>query len=162
MFRTLGIIVLLLILIIYYINKVQKSFDVSFKLNDVKLNNLSFESLDAGQSFIRTRVEFLVKFVSAFKINFSELNLEVYYKGVLVAKSADVIENFQSVTLIPNVNNLVYHTFDLKINSSLIDLIFKIKSKQSYTLDYKLSVKIFGIKINKSDSITSEELKQLL
>lgn len=161
MLRTFGIIVLLLILIIYYVNKVQRSFTVSFKLNDVKLNNISLESLDAGQSFIRTRVEFLVSFIAAFKIVFSELYLEVYYKGVLVAKSADAIENFKSVTLSPNVNNLVYQTFDLKINSSLVDLIFKIKSKQDYTLDYKLSVKIFGIKINKNNSITSEQLKQI-
>lgn len=145
--RLIGVVTVLLILIAYYLYTIQKSFNVTFKPDNLELNNFNFQSLNSGKTFFKTKVEFEVFYKAPFKVTFSDLNLQIYYNNVLVSKSSDVPENLSSVTLLPNVNNLAYHTFDVFINSSSIDLAYKIKSKQTYQLNYKLTAKVFGIPV---------------
>lgn len=153
--RILGVITVILILIVYYLYEVKKTFNVKFKLDDISLKDFNLSSLNTGKSFVETRVQFFVFYVALFNIVFSDLYLEVYYENQLVAKSSDKLENFEKITLQPNYNNLVYQTFDLKINAAAISLIYKIKTKQKFAVNYKLSAKVFGIQINQNKIYTN-------
>lgn len=146
--RLISIIVIILIIIFYYLYTVKNSFKVLFRLNDIKLNNIDVNSLFAGKSLIQTKILFVVSYSAFSRIIISNLYLKLFYNNILVAESSNVQENFNTIILLPNVNNLIYQTFDIKINSSSIDLISKINKKQPYSVNYILTAKIFGITIN--------------
>lgn len=143
-----SVTIAILIILIYYLYTVKDSFKVSFRLNDIKLNNINTSSLFAGQSLIQTKILFVVLYNAFNRIIISNLHLKLFYNNVLVAESSNIQENFNMIILLPNVNNLVYQTFDIKINTSSIDLVSKINKGQPYSVNYILTAKVFGIKIN--------------
>lgn len=156
------IIVLVLILVVYYFYSVKQSFKLYYKLDDIKLANLNFQSFVAGNTSIQTRVEFLIFYSGLVGITLSDLNLEVYYNNALVAKTSDVPENKKAIVLSPNVNNIVYHTFDLFLKPQTAELVLtKIKLKQPYILNYTVSGKIYGIPFRKSSSISSDQVNKI-
>lgn len=147
--RLIGIIIIILVLVVYYLNTVKESFKVSFKLDDIpRLKDFTLQNLNSGTSFVQIRILFVIFYNAFARIVFSDLRLKIYYNGVLVAESANVPENFKTIILLPNVNNFVYYTFDIKINSSAIDLVGKIKAELPYQVNYLLTAKVFGIPIN--------------
>ncbi len=149
--KTVGItIIVILILIVLYLVSVRNSFKVAFKISDVQLKNFTLDLLNSGQSIVQIQLVFVVFFKALFNIVISNLYLEIYYNNQLVAKSSNVPENYKKIILLPNVDNLVYQTFDLKVNAQAIDLIYKIKAKQPYSVNYKLSAKVFGIQVSQN------------
>lgn len=147
MIKWIIILVLVLAIIAYYINTVVKSIKLKFTVDNINLQGISLGSLNMGTSFVKTRIQFFIYFQSFFKIRFSQLQLNAYYNNILIARSANNVENKKQVVLAPNVENEVYHTFDLQVNASTIELIAKIKAKQPYQIAYNLSVRLFGVPV---------------
>jgi hypothetical protein len=77
-----------------------------------------------------------------------DLKLKIYYNGVLVANSTDNFDNNKQVVIYESINNIVYHSFDIMVNKSSIELAYNIKSNASYIIDYELSLKLFGFSVN--------------
>lgn len=158
MIKWVVIIVLILAIVAFYINSVVKSIKLKFTVDNINLQGISLSSLNMGTSFVKTRIRFLVYFQSFFKIRYSNLQLTAYYNNILIARSADNVENKRQVVLLPNVENEVYYTFDLQVNASTIELIAKIKAKQPYQITYNLSVRLFGIPVKYNSVYTSQSI----
>lgn len=141
-------IALILSSLYIYIKSVIDSIEFKPFIENIYLKDLSFNSLDTGKGFVEIEVGFNIKFFGLSSISFSNLNLVVYYNNVLVAKSSNNSGNKKKIILINEVNNIVYHTFDLRVNPNTIELISKIQNKENYILDYEISFKTFGLTIN--------------
>ena len=77
-----------------------------------------------------------------------DLNLKVYYLDKLVVRTTNNIDNKEKIYLINEVKNKFFHTFDLQVNSSTIELVYKIQNDLKYFINYELSFKILGLTIN--------------
>lgn len=150
--RLFALIVIITLILIIYIANVIKSFDVKFDgLTNVIISGIDFNSFLSNQTVITSRIKLLITFDGIFSILISGLNIKVYKNNLLIAESTkNIQENIKKIKLKPNVDNLIYQTFDLHINNEIGDLILKEKSKQDYNLNYKVFFKIFGISVNKS------------
>jgi len=149
-------LVLILSALYVYVKSVIESFSVRFDLSDFNIKDLSFNSLDVGKGTVEVKLKFIIKFFSFFNISFSDLNLKAYYKNDLVAQSSSNSENKKEVTIISGVDNSVYHTFDVRVNGNTINLIYQIQNKLNYTINYELSLKVFGIQVNYKGTYTNK------
>lgn len=140
-----------------YIKSVVDSIKFDLNLNNLNLIDLSSESIKKGTTNINIKLEFIVKFISLFNISFSDLNIKAYYKNNLIANSLRNEENLKKITLISDINNKIYHTFNVIINKDTIDLITKIKDKKYYLIDYELSFKILSLTIKYKNKYQSHE-----
>lgn len=155
----IGIIISLLVILsaLYiYVKSVIESFNVKFDLSDLNIKDLSFKSLDIGKGTIEVKLKFIIKFFSFFNISFSNLNLKVYYKNDLVAESSNNDENKKEVKIISGIDNVVYHSFDVKVTGNTINLIYQVQNKLNYSISYELSVKVFGIQVNYNGTYTNK------
>lgn len=168
--KWLALIISALIAFYFYIKSIIDSISVKFSLenlSDINLSNLNLR--DLGSGFIKLRIKLIIKFFSLFNINVKDFKIDIYYNGgstgsprVLIAKSSeDVIENNKTLTLIKNVDNIVYHTFDLQNYPALIELAYKVKNNLPFTIDYNISLKIFGITIKTNNSYASTSSAQV-
>lgn len=150
--RILILIIVIVLVFAVYVSTVIKSMKISFgELANVSFSGFNFNSLNANQTVIATRLKLIITFNSFFRISISNLNIKAYANGLLIAESTKgVLENTKKIVLIPNVSNEVYQTFDFRINSELINLVAKLKTKQPYKIDYVASFKLYGITIRKT------------
>lgn len=137
-------LVLISLALYFYIKSIVDSFSIDLSIDDVNLKDLSFKSLDVGKGYIEVKLKFVVKFFGISSIGFSNLNLKAYYNDVLVASSTNSVDNKRQVTVFEGINNVVYHSFNIQVNKSSIELAYNIKSKGNYTIDYDLSFKTLG------------------
>lgn len=150
--RILILIIVIVLIFVVYISTIIKSMKISFgELANVSFSGFNFNSLNTNQTVIATRLKLIVTFNSFFRISISNLNIKAYINQLLIAESTKgILENTKKITLIPNIQNEIYQTFDFHINSELITLIAKLKTKQPYKIDYVATFKIFGITIKKT------------
>lgn len=150
--RILILIIVIVLIFVVYISTIIKSMKISFgELANVSFSGFNFNSLNVNQTVIATRLKLIVTFNSFFRISISNLNIKAYINQLLIAESTKgILENTKKIILIPNIQNEIYQTFDFHINSELITLIAKLKTKQPYKIDYTATFKIFGITIKKT------------
>lgn len=132
----------------FYIKSIIDSFSVKFSIDDLNLKDLNFKSIGLGNGYIKVKLKFIISFFGLSSIKFSDLKLKIYYNGVLVANSTDNFDNNKQVVIYESINNIVYHSFDIMVNKSSIELAYNIKSNASYIIDYELSLKLFGFSVN--------------
>lgn len=132
----------------FYIKSIVDSFNVSFGLDDLNLKDLNFKSIGLGNSYVKVKLKFIISFFGLSSIKFSDLKLKIYYNGVLVANSTDNADNNKQVIIYESIKNVVYHSFDIQVNKSSIELAYNIKSNANYIIDYELSLKLFGFSVN--------------
>ncbi len=147
-------LVLIILLAIYlYFKFIISTIKIKFEgLAGIGFSGLDFNSLNSNETIVKARIKLLATINSAFAISFSELQIQVYKNGLLIAESSKGnLENKKQITLEPKINNEIYQTFDFHFNSELIDLIAKAKAKQKYTIQYNLSLKVLGIIINQKN-----------
>lgn len=144
--RTIGVVTVVVLIIIFYIYSVKKSFTVKPHLDDINVNDLN--SFGEGKTFISLRLQLIIKFFAFFNISFSNLRLQIYSNKILVAKSSDVAENFKPITLIRDIDNIVYYNFDVFISKETFDLLYKMKMKEPFQFQFYLTARILGITVN--------------
>ena len=147
------LIIVLLIVIYFYLKTVYDSLKFNFKIekiDDILLKNINYNSLNNGTSFIELKIALFIYFSGLFNIKIKELYVEAYYNNSLVAKSANNEDNKKLITLEKNINNKFYQTFQVYLNKNTLDLVLAIKQNKSYKIDYRLSFKLFNIKLNYS------------
>ena len=142
------IIFLISIALFAYIKSVIDTVEFDFNIKDVLLKKLDFKSLNSNNGFVEIKLLLIIKYYGLFNFSISDLNLKVYYLDKLVTRSTNNIDNKSKIKLINGVKNEFFHIFDLMINSSTIELIYKMQNDLDYYFNYELSFKIFGINFN--------------
>lgn len=150
---TIGILVLIIAL---YISSVISSLKINFgELENVVFSGFNLNSLSLNETIITVRLKLIIIFSSIFNIIISNLNIKAYKNGLLIAESTpNFAENIKKITLVPNIKNEVYQTFNFHLNVEMLGLIKDIKLKQTYSINYQASFKIFGIPVNKKGTYT--------
>lgn len=151
------VIVVILLVVVYYVYTIKNTFTVKTQIDNIALKNFDLGSFNSGQSFIQTKIQFTILFFASIGVRFSNLYAEAYYQNVLVAKSSNIPDNFVSINLKPNVNNVVYQTFDLQINTKAIEIVLRLKSKLDTGINYVVKGNIFGIPFRKKGIYTIKQ-----
>jgi hypothetical protein len=141
-------IVLILSSLFIYIKSVIDTIEFEFDVDDVLLKKLDFKSLNLGTGFVEIKLLLMIRYYGLFNVSISDLNLKVYYLDKLVVRTTNNIDNKEKIYLINEVKNKFFHTFDLQVNSSTIELVYKIQNDLKYFINYELSFKILGLTIN--------------
>lgn len=150
--RTLiSIVLLILLFIVYQYYQIRQSIKVNFTLANLSGEGFNFSSFQANGTKIKTRIKFNVFFRSLISFNVSNLDIKAFKNGILIAQSTPGnLENKIRLNFYPDVINNIYQNFDIHLNTETIALFASIQQKKPYSLNYRLSFKLFGLNLTKT------------
>lgn len=136
---------------VYQYYQIKNSIKLKPNLAGISASGFDFESFIVNNSVIKTRIQLLVSFQSLISFTISELSIQVYKNGLLLARSTPGnLENKIRLKLEPGRINTIYQNFDIHTNIETINLIAAYKQKKPYNFNYKISFKILGITLTKT------------
>lgn len=150
----IAVTILIIILIIFvYIKFIISTIKIKFDgLAGIGFSGFDFNSLDTNQTIVKARIKLIATINSLFAITFCNLQIQVYKNNLLIAESTkDNLENKKCISINPSIDNEIYQTFNFHFNAELIKLIADAKAKKKYTIQYNISLTIFGITINQKN-----------
>jgi len=129
------VIVAIYIYVLVSISKIYFKFDLA----GISLGEIT------DQSKVNLKINSYIENLNKFRITFSDLFVQLYYKNELIASS--IKKDINKYT-IPLKGTLSFkEDLQLFVNNTTVKLITDIATKQPVSIDYIVNVKIFGIKI---------------
>lgn len=148
-FLIIVLVVIALLVFYYYIHISSEINNIDYKINikDVDFSNFNLQSFGGEGSLVKTKIGVDLKNNGSLSLSFKDLYIEVYYGGILVAKSSDNVNNQNKIIIDKNSSTNVVQEFDVYVNQSLFNLIKGIKNKNAL-IQYKVNVNWYGFKIS--------------
>jgi len=150
--RLLGFIALLGGLFYAFVLYAKSKIKFSVSLAKLSLPNILTVATTGQQAILKTGLEIKVENDNAFTITASNLNVEIYHQGVLIAKSS--APSSEKIVILPKYEAKFLHTLDLILSQQFFQVIKELKSGEPLVLQYVIRIKLFGIPIKYSDNFT--------
>lgn len=132
-------VILVLVAFAAYLKYALSKFEYSFKLKSYTPKSIDLKK----SSVIEIVLDISIKSAFFFSIPISSLYYEIYYKGGLLGKSA----NISKFTLIPNEIIHLIEPIDIYINNQNAEVAINYLSKIPTLFTAKVKVSVFGIGI---------------
>ncbi len=150
--RLLGYIVVLGGLFYAFVLYAKSQIELSVSLAKLDISKLIM-SVGAGQAAIlKAALEIKVKNENAFTITASNLDVEIFYQGSLIAASST--PSSEKIVILPKYEAQFIHTIDLILSKKFFSVIKTLKSGQPLVLQYIIRIRLFGIPIRYEDNFT--------
>ena len=136
------IIVIAAVVAIYvYILTVISKIYFKFDLSGIKLTELGI----GGIGKVNIKINSYIENLNDFRINFSDLFVQLFYQNELIATSTSVDTNKYTIPSKGKFNFI--GDMNLFINTTTINIVKDIIAKKPVSVDYIVNVKVFNIAI---------------
>lgn len=155
----LGLIAVAVYLIYTYLKKVSDKINIRIAFKGVDLGNTSvpvfLSSLNAGiVNNVKLKLAAIITNDNSFSIPFSNLVAELFYDGILVAKTTDELS--QKKFVVPANGQLeVLDNVNVFLNAASVKLLTQTLNNQKPTITYSVRVKIFFIPVSFTGTFNS-------
>ena len=141
--KTLIIIFAVLIILVLAGYMFISNIEINAKLSNIDLDNF-IESLFQKKPVVKTTAKVTVTNGNPFKIQLSDLFIEVYDGDTLIARSVEPSKK----EIIPKESYKAFnHSFDIYISDLLLDKIKSAKLGEQVKVTYKVKGKLYGIRV---------------
>ena len=141
--RLFGYIALFLSLAYAFALYVKSKIKLTVSLDRLDLAGLVVSAIQRDLQPLRTFFNINIKNENAFNISFSDLDIMIFYNGVLVARSATISATRNII--LPKLDEDFSHALDVTLSKQLFQALKALKDGQPLTLQYIVKVKLFGI-----------------
>lgn len=150
--RLLGYIVLLGALFYAFVLYAKSKIKISVSLAKLDVAKLLSVIATGGKAILKTDLEMKVVNDNVFSITASNLKVQIFHKGVLIAQSTDI--GPEKIVILPKVETEFIHTLDVILSQQFFDVIKTLKSGEPLVLQYIIQLKLFGIPVKYQDNFT--------
>ncbi len=105
-----------------------------------------------GKAILKTDLEIKVENGNTFTIRASDLSVQIFHQGTLIAQSAG--KSSEKIIVLPKYEAEFIHTLDVVLSDEFFSVIKALKSGQPLVLQYIVRIKLFGIPIKYKDNFT--------
>ena len=150
--RLLGYIALLGGLFYAFVLYAKSRITMSISLAKLNIPQLISVMSKGSQAVLKTDLDLKVKNDNAFTIRASDLNVQIFYEGVLIAKSEN--KPSKRIIVLAKSEASFIHTLDVILSQQFFGIIGDLKSGQPLALNYIVRIRLFGIPITYKNKFT--------